>query len=236
MSRLMRQELEQQKQGNVLSRWLNRPWVLLPLFVFCVGLIVWRLWPESRPSAEWLFQQGTELMASQDPADWNKAWSEFLAPLNRTYPEHAYHGEVDAYAQKIEDHAVQQRALTGVKENGTISPAQRFYQRGLRLCQEGDGDAARQIWENVVRTFGEVVSEQRWVRLSEEALRALNTRTSPSKQTDDAVQEALKQARNFRDQGKLQKAEAIWKGLEALYRDDPAGQDVIRHVERDRKQ
>jgi serine/threonine protein kinase len=236
MSRLMRQELEQQKQGNVLSRWLNRPWVLLPLFVFCVGLIVWRLWPESHPSAEWLFQQGTELMASEDPADWNKAWSEFLAPLNRTYPEHAYHEEVDAYAQKIEDHAVQQRALTGLKENGTVSPAQRFYQRGLRLCQEGDGDAARRIWENVVRTFGEVVSEQRWVRLSEEALQALNTRTSPSRQTDDAVQEALKQARNFRDQGKLQKAEAIWKGLEALYRDDPAGEDVIRHVERDRKQ
>src|SRR5262249_49075534 len=49
MSQLMRQELEQQKRGNALSRWLNRPWILLPLFLLCVGVIVWRLWPESRP-------------------------------------------------------------------------------------------------------------------------------------------------------------------------------------------
>src|SRR5260370_35431377 len=102
MSRLMRQELEQQKQENVLSRWLNRPWVLLPLFVFCVGLIVWRLWPESHPSAEWLFQQGTELMASEDRAAWNKAWREVLAPLNRANPHKAHQGASDGYARKME--------------------------------------------------------------------------------------------------------------------------------------
>jgi serine/threonine-protein kinase len=235
MSQLMRQELEQQKRGNVLSQWLNRPWVLLPLFLLCVGLIVWRLWPESRPSADWLFERGAALMASENPADWDKAWSEYLEPLNLTYPDHVYEREVEAFAQKREDHAAQRRALAGLPETVPASAAQRFYQRGLRLCQQGDGDAARQIWQNVVRTFRHVDSERRWVSLSEEALRELNERTVPSKAADDSVRKALQQARQLRDQGQRQEAEAIWKGLEALYRDDPSAEEVLREVERDRK-
>jgi serine/threonine protein kinase len=41
MSRLMRQELEEMNRGSAFSQWLNRPAVLVPLFVLCVGLIVW---------------------------------------------------------------------------------------------------------------------------------------------------------------------------------------------------
>src|SRR5205807_5406669 len=65
------------------------------------------------------------------------------------------------------------RSLTGAKQAGASGAAERFYQRGLRLCQDGDPDAARRIWENVIRSFGDVESEQRWVRLSQEALREL---------------------------------------------------------------
>lgn len=235
MGQLMRHELEQQKQGNVLSRWLNRPWVLLPLFLLCVSVIVWRLWPEAQPSAEQLFEQGAALMTSENPADWDKAWNDYLSPLQRTFPDHAYQKAVEAYAQKREDHERQRRALTGVSEAGTRSAAERFYQRGLRLCQEGDVDAARQTWENLVRSFRDVDSERRWVRLSEDALRELEKRRSTSKPPDDSVQRALQQARQWRDQGQRQKAEEIWQGLEALYRDDPKAKEMLREIERDRK-
>jgi hypothetical protein len=237
MSRLMRQELEQQKRGNLLSRWLNRPWVLFPLFVLCLAIIVWRLfWPESNPPAEVLFQRGVELMESPDPADWDKAWSEYLEPLNRAYPDHKYESEVKAYAQKIKDQAALRRALAGVRESSAGSDAQGFYEQGLHLCRQGDADAARRVWQNVVRAFHEVASEDRWVRLSEQGLRALSEAKPVRKHGIGATQEALRQARRWRDQGQRNKAEEIWKGLEALYGDDLSAQGVLREVERDRKQ
>ena len=116
-----------------------------------------------------------------------------------------------------------------------MSAAQGFYHRGLRLCQRGDPDAARQLWENVVRTFRDVDSERRWVQLAEDGLHGLAKQTSTSKHPDESVQRALRQARQWRDQGQPQKAEAIWRGLEALYRDDPSGTEVLREVERARR-
>jgi serine/threonine protein kinase len=234
MSRLMRQELEQQKQGNVLSRWLSRPWVLLPLFLLCVGIIVWRLWLEPRPSPEWLFEQGSALMASDNPADWDKAWNEYLALLRSMYPDYQSQ-QVRAYAQQVKDGEALRRAVANITEAGPASAAQRLYQRGLRVCQEGDAEAARRIWENVVQSFGEVKSEHRWVRLSQDALALLGPRTKSAVQADDTVGQALQQARQWRDQGRRDKAEAIWKGLEELYHHDPAGEWVLREIARDRR-
>lgn len=197
MSQLMRQELEQQKQGNVLNRWLNRPWVLLPLFLLCVGIIAWRLWPG---------------------------------------PEHSSANEGEVNTQQIDDQDALARALRGLPKDVAVSDAQQFYQRGLRLCREGDGDAARQVWENVVRTFRDVGSEDRWVQLSKQGLQELAKRSPPRPHPDKAVQEALQKARQWREQGQRDKAEEIWKGLEALYRGDPTEAGLLQQVERDRRQ
>jgi len=234
MSQLMRQELERQKAGHPFSQWVNRPWVLLPLFVLCVAVIVWRLWPEAPPPADWFMEQARPLMASAEPADWDKARREFLARLQQAYPEHPYQAEVAAFEQKLEDLARQRRALAAVQEAGLVTAAERFYQRGLRLCQQGDPEAARQIWDNVVRSFRDVAAERRWVNLSEEALRGLEKQSSSRKPLDDSVQKALQQARNWRDQGQREKAEAIWQGLMALYREDASGEELRRQIARDR--
>jgi hypothetical protein len=172
-------------------------------------------------------------MKSNDPADWDRALSEYFTPLNNTYPDHAYRSEVEAYAQQIEDQAALRRAIAAVQRTSAVSDAQRFYQRGLRLCQQGDADAARQVWKNVVWTFGNVHSEHRWVQLCEVGLQELSKRT-PDKRPDGTVQEVLRQARQFRDQGQRAKADEIWIGLETLYRDDPSGEEVLREIKRDR--
>ena len=41
--------------SEAVSQWLNKPWVLAPLFVLVMSLIVWGFWPKSRPDAEKLF-------------------------------------------------------------------------------------------------------------------------------------------------------------------------------------
>jgi serine/threonine-protein kinase len=65
MSRLMRQELDRQNRGGTISQIFNSPWVLVPLFLVCVGLLVWTFWfrdvsdddeggppPDQSPSAQ----------------------------------------------------------------------------------------------------------------------------------------------------------------------------------------
>src|SRR5262249_54906488 len=51
MSRLMRRELREMKEGGPLSRWFNKPWVLVPLFVLCVAGIVWGFFLRPKPTS-----------------------------------------------------------------------------------------------------------------------------------------------------------------------------------------
>jgi serine/threonine-protein kinase len=44
MSRLMRQELDRQNRGGSVTQFFNRPWVVLPLFLLCVGILAWTFW------------------------------------------------------------------------------------------------------------------------------------------------------------------------------------------------
>jgi serine/threonine-protein kinase len=234
MSRLVRDELERQKRGGPFQSLFNRPWVVVPLFLLCVGALVWAFAPRPTLSPEDLFTRGSQLMASADPADWDRAWSEYLEPLAQDYPSNPYHAQVEAYRQQIEDRAAQQRALASLKARLPAGEAQRFYQRGLRLCQEGDPEAARQLWQNVVRTFAGLESETRWVKLAEAGLAELARRAPPEGERRHAVREALERARRLRDQGRRRQAEEIWQGLEALYGGDPSAQEVLSEIRRDR--
>ncbi|MCI0460072.1 MAG: hypothetical protein L0Z62_24235, partial [Gemmataceae bacterium] len=49
MGRLMRQELHRQNRGGPLAHLFNQPWVVVPLFLLCVGIILWSL---LRPTPE----------------------------------------------------------------------------------------------------------------------------------------------------------------------------------------
>jgi serine/threonine-protein kinase len=53
MSQLVREELAAQQRGGPVKRFINRPIVLVPLFLLCVGLIVWGIWLKPRsPTTE----------------------------------------------------------------------------------------------------------------------------------------------------------------------------------------
>jgi hypothetical protein len=234
MSEMMREELRRQKEGGALSRWFNRPLVLIVCFLLCVGILVWTFWPRPPLPAEVLFQHGSERMQSADPEEWDKAWAEDLEPLNRLYPDHPYRKEVESYRQKIDDHAALRRALTGVRSAGPASDAQRFYQRGLRRARDGDVEGARKVWQDVVNGFQGVTSEDRWVRLAEEGLAELKQKAPAPAEQLGSAEAAIAKARALRDNNQRPKAEAIWQALEDLYRDDAAGKDILRRVREDR--
>src|SRR5262249_16034264 len=159
--------------GHPLWQRFNSLYVLLPLFLCCVGLLVWGLWPKHVSSAEELYQAGAGLMTSDDFSTWEQARDEYFDPLERLYPDQPHKEEVARFQQEIEGRAALRRALRRAKL-GPMSEAERFYQHGLRLCQEGNIKEARSIRHNVVVAFSGAESEGRWVRLCEQGLTELD--------------------------------------------------------------
>ena len=229
LSRLMRQELEGEKHGGPARQFFNRPLVLLALLLVTVGLIVWGLWP---PSAETLFRRGAVAMHAEPP-DYDTAET-YFDRLTSKYPDDAHREEVERFRQEIEDHRRQAEAERRAGHPRPMSEAQWFYREGLRLRQRGEAAAAERTWRDVVRSFRDVPSEEPWVRLSEMQLAKPDERILPEEQRWAPVRQALQQARELRDQGKQAEAEAVWQGLEELYRSDPTAAPVLEELRRDR--
>ncbi len=197
-----------------------------------VGLIVWKF-SKPRMAAEDYYREAKPLMESHSPVDWDKAWRDYLEPMTLRYPDNPYKSEVDTFRRLMEDDAAMRRLRTRGRRGAPGSEAQRFFEQGLARIQTGDIAGGRKIWEQLVAAFGDVKSEQRWVTLAQRGLSelqpaAIDAAGSPG------VHAALEKARKLRDENKRGQAEAIWKALEILYRDDPAGREILDAIRADR--
>jgi serine/threonine-protein kinase len=219
MSRLMRQELETQKRGGPVKRLFSRPLVVIPLFLFCLGLLIWLLWPAGPGT---LFARGSALMQSDNPDDWDRAWDDYLEPLQRKYPDYRK-AEVAEFKRKVDGARLARRAERAVRFLDPPSEAQRFYQHGLWLRQQGKEADARRVWEDLIEAFAEVPAEKPWVRLARERL----ADNGDGKRDWTTLHEAVRQAKTLRREGKEEEAKKILDTLEALYAGDQAGREEI---------
>jgi serine/threonine-protein kinase len=221
MSQLVRQELQRQYRGGPIAQLFDRWFVVVPLFLIVAGIFIWTFWPTS---PETLFQHGAELMASTDPADWERAWREYLEPLQRDHPDNPHRAEVEEFHKKIE----KQRRLAEI--GLPSSEAQRLYLLGDRLRQQGNVAEARRLWTNLAVVFKSVGSEKKWVDKAEQALVRLD---KDAAETDrlGPVRSALKHADALRQEGKNEEAEAIWRGIEELYRNDPSAAELMAAIQ-----
>jgi len=229
MSQLMRQELNRQNQGGPISRLLQRPLVLVALFLVCVALLVYGLWP---PSAARLFQHGEELMRSDDPSDWDRAFTDYFDKLG---PDNPYQSQIAEFSVKREEHKALVRAEKIAKrEEGPLSEAHWFYLRGLRRRQQGDDQGAKEIWRNLIVSFREVPAELPWVRLAEKELENDGLGEDKAHRWVSA-RAALQKARQLREDHKKDEANAVLAGLEKLYQDDPAAKELLDEIRRERE-
>ena len=221
MSRLMRAELEEQNRGGRVKQFLNQPSVLVTLFLLTVGLIVWSFWPESPKS---LFQRGAVLMASDDPAEWDRGWEDYLEPMTRKYPDHPYAREVEAFRRKYDNHQAERKAALAARHAGPMAEAQWFYQKGVREEQEGNTEAARRTWESLIASFRLVPSEGPWVRLAEQAL----AKEGKADRRWEAVRESIRRAKQLRSEGRAAEADSALRGLRELYRGDVEAENLLK--------
>jgi serine/threonine-protein kinase len=210
LGRLLRTDREAKDHAGALAGLFNRIWVLLPLFLLCVAGIAWAFWPAS---AESLFQHGSELMTQEDPEEWDRAWNEYLQPLNDSFPRHPYKADVEKFHKQIE----------------TAHEARRFYRQGERLLREGNSAGAVRVWTNQVTVFGGASAAKWWVARAERSLADLE-KSQPSPDHLAAGYAALQRANTLRDQGQLAQAQHIWDSIEDLYRDSYAARDLLKEV------
>jgi serine/threonine-protein kinase len=231
MSRLMREEIAAQNRGNAIQRFINHPAVLVILLALCVGVIAWKFWPSSSES---LFEKGSALMQSDNPADWQTAWDEYLGPLEQKYPDNPHGETLAAFRKKLEAYEADRQAERTGQKAALGSEAQWFFQQGLRLRQQGDEQGARRIWRDLVNAFAEVKSEQAWVILANKELAEAGNRFPVGDRRWAAARDALNHARELRDAGKREAAEQIWKALEDLYKNDSSAAPILDEIQRDR--
>jgi serine/threonine protein kinase len=227
-SRLVRQELGPHRQQGPVRRFLNRPWVLAILLVATVGLIAWSFWPLG-PEA--LFQRGAALMTSPDPDDWERAWRDYLGPLESKYPNNPHQAELEEFRRRREayeeEHRAERSAAWAARRAGPMGEAQWFFQKGLRLRQQGDEEGARRVWRDLVAAFGKVPSAGPWVTRAQQEL----DRAPPDatvKRDLEPVRAAIEEARRLRAEGQAQEADRILEGLKELYRGDPTVEALLR--------
>ena len=204
---------------------MKRPLVVLPLFLLVVGVLIAAFtWP--RPTAADLHAAAVPLMASDDPADWEKAWDQYLYPLSQKFPG-KYDDDVARARQKVQDRREQRRVLADGAKVDPRTDAERFYLRGLRLAHAGDADAARAVWKAVAAAFAGVPTERRWVELSNTGLAALEkAANNPGRAPPDRApfEAALAWAK---DRPPAERDAAL-AALEELYRDDPPALAAVR--------
>jgi serine/threonine-protein kinase len=90
MSQLVREELVQQQRGGPVMRWINRPIVLISLFVVCLNVIIWAIWFKPGPTDDYtppagpvseleqLYRQGQRLYQRGYVRDARNHWSNMV--------------------------------------------------------------------------------------------------------------------------------------------------------------
>jgi hypothetical protein len=114
-----------------------------------------------------------------------------------------------------------------------MSEAQWFFQEGMRRRQRGDVEGARRTWTALTRAFGQTPSEEAWVRLAGKELSRLDAPVNPAPvdrgRQWGPVREAVRKAKQLRDDGKADEADAVLRGLRELYRGDAEAETLIKN-------
>jgi serine/threonine-protein kinase len=235
MSRMVRSQFEKEKYESSFLRWINRPLVMVTMLACCIGILAYTFWPQRKPDPEELFAKAkaSGLMDSSDPQEWETAWNLYLESISEI-PSNPHHEEIQAFKRKMDDRFAVRRALAGIRGNAPITDGQRFYLRGVRLCKEGDLDAARQVWRSLVTSF-QGTGEDHWVQLAQAGLIELDRKAPMAPRSDESFHRALERARELKKQDKKQDAEKILNGLLHLYRDDISSDDRLKQIDAERK-
>jgi len=162
-------------------------------------------------------------MASSRLSDLNEAFRDYFDPLERRFPDHPYKEEVEKFR-------IRHEAL----KNPTPGEAQHFYQLGQRLRQDGNDQAAHDVWSNLVIAFDGNDADRDWVQRAKKALAELEKAPVRGDRLK-SIQPILDRAAALKADGKAEEAEKIWTALETLYSRDAGANDLLVEIRKQRQ-
>jgi len=205
------------------SQWSRRARTIGLAFALTaiVALLAWAFVGSVPADAEDMVARARTLMASGEPADWERAWNDHLEPLSRKYPGR-YAAEVREGRHRAEALGDLRRAVAGGLLFQWDSEAERFYIEGVRLCQSGNFAAAREIWEASLTVFADKPEAAIWLKLTRQALEIVRPgesrpidRTPARNEVRDSV---TKECDRLRADGQADRADRLMRSLDTLYR------------------
>jgi len=211
--------------------WLSRWYVVVPPLLGCVFLLFWAFFWRGLGGDE-MMARARPLMESENPADWDAAWRDYLEPLSRKYPS-KYADEVKEARRRIDQQGELRRALIVGKNVRYRSEAERFYNEGVRLAQAGASLSARLVWQNVIQVYDTSEADKPWVALAREGIERLNSRSDTGSLATRAAP-VIDEIHALREKGRVQEADRRARALEFLYRDDPEI-ETLRNILKDAK-
>jgi hypothetical protein len=202
-----------------MARFFNHPIVLVLILVACVGFLTYMLWPAGQDE---LFAQGKKLMQSDRLSDMERAWTDYLEPLQNRFPNHPYQDELAEFRVKL-----------SAARSPHPSEAERFFHQGELQRKQGDIKGAQRTWTSLVDAFGGVESEKEWVQRARNALTE-TTRSDNRVERFRSLHQAIDHARELRKLGKGADAERIFTGIENLYGNDPAASEILKSMRQEK--
>ncbi len=194
--------------------------LLLVLFL-CIATVAWAFWPLSQDQ---LFSRGAEHMDRGGLYDMHVAWRDYFDPLERRFPEHPYQDQLAEFRLRWE-----------AAKSTRVSDAQRFFQAGEALKQQGKTEQAKRVLTSVVDVFNQSRADAEWVRRARNALDELEKHDERGDRFKE-VRESLKRAAQLQKTGKTDDARRIWKGIETLYEHDTAAAEIVAEARKGLKQ
>lgn len=195
--------------------------LLLAAVVSGIGYAVFR----PGPDPELAIAAARPLLASDDPDDWEKAWTAHLEPLSRSNPD-LYREEVADAKARADDRRELNRVLVQGASAKYTHEAERLYYRGLALARAGDVAGARCLWTGLASVFADDAAAGRWVRSARAADAAAARRPdsgagAPGAAATEVAAAAAARAKSLRGIGQGAAADSILKAAAAVYRDTP---------------
>jgi hypothetical protein len=197
-----RQELAALRKKQVTrqrddSPFYEQAWFLAACLLAVIALGAWVLWPKSK---EELLAAAAPLMASDDPVQWQRAESQYLADLRERFPETADDPAILEFEDRVALHRAEER-VKNLDRFGRkpASEAERLYAEGWRKERFGDFESAWQLYDKVqqIAVDRSNADDRAYRTLAIRGVARIRTEADAQRESAEVVQEKLEEARDL---------------------------------------
>jgi len=215
------------REPRPASPFYERAWFLAACLIGLAATAAWALRPASEDR---LIDRARPLMASDKPADWRRAQSQYLDELLDRFPDTRHAAEIAAFQQRYAVHRMREK-LKNLDRFGRLPESEAQRRCAQAWYEERTGDLLS-AWQQYAALADALEPSQ---DLDEQALRRLalegteRIRRQIDEQTDGErfIEHQLRRADDWRQQGDPRTAAELLQTLVALYGPRPELADGI---------